>query len=74
MINLEVLRLELNYLEQVVNRILGNKDVRELSKAIIALATCFLNPAAYNSFSLSYLQTVEQCLNQIQQTLDLDDY
>ena len=74
MINLEVLRLELNYLQQVVNRTLGNKDARKLGEVITALVTCFLNPASYDSFSLSHLQTIEQYLNQIQQTLDLDDY
>jgi hypothetical protein len=74
MINLEVLRLELNYLQQVVNRVSGNKATRKLGETIIALVICFLNPASYDSFSLSHLQTVEQYLNQIQQTLDLDNF
>jgi len=46
MINLEILRIELNYLKQVVEKELGNKDARKLSEAITALATCFLNPAS----------------------------
>ena len=67
MINLEVLRLELNYLQQVVNRTLGNMDAWKLGKAITVLVTCFLNPTTYDSLSLSHLQAVEQYLNQIQQ-------
>jgi hypothetical protein len=74
MINLEVLRLELNYLQQVVNRTLGNMDARKLGEVITALVTCFLYPATYNSFSISYLQTIEQYLNKIKQTVDLDNY
>lgn len=49
MINLEVFRLELNYLQQVVGKELGNKDARKLSDAITTLVTCFLNPATYYS-------------------------
>ncbi len=74
MINLEVLRLELNYLQQVVNRILGNKDARKLGKAITVLVTCFLKPTTYDSLSLSHLQTVEQYLNQIQQKVEPCEY
>jgi hypothetical protein len=74
MINLEVLRFELNYLKQVVKGILGDKVSIELGELITALVTCFLYPATYDSFSISHLQTIEQYLNQIQQTLDLDDY
>jgi hypothetical protein len=60
MINLEVFRLELNYLKQVVGKELGNKDARKLSDAITTLVTCFLNPATYYSLSLTYIQIVEQ--------------
>ena len=70
MINLEVLRLELNYLQQVVNRTLGNMDAWKLGKAITVLVTCFLNPTTYDSLSLSHLQAVEQYLNQIQQEVE----
>lgn len=66
MINLEVFRLELNYLQQVVGKELGNKDARKLSEAITGLVTCFLNPATYYSLSLSYIQTIEQYIKQIQ--------
>jgi len=55
MINLEILRIELNYLKQVVEKELGNKDARKLIEAITSLITCFLNPAAYYSLSLSYI-------------------
>lgn len=76
MINLEVLRLELNYLQQVVNRTLGNMDARKLGKAITVLVTCFLNPTTYDSLSLSlsHLQAVEQYLNQIQQEVEPCEY
>ncbi|MDD3724614.1 MAG: hypothetical protein PHV83_03690 [Bacteroidales bacterium] len=74
MINLEVLRLELNYLQQVVNRTLGNKDARKLGEVITALVTCFLKPTTYDSFSLSHLQAIEQYLNQIQQEVEPCEY
>ena len=74
MINLEVLRLELNYLQQVVNRTLGNMDAWKLGKAITVLVTCFLNPTTYDSLSLSHLQAVEQYLNQIQQEAEPCEY
>ena len=74
MINLEVLRLELNYLQQVVNRTLGNMDARKLGKTITVLVTCFLNPTTYDSLSLSHLQAVEQYLNQIQQEVEPCEY
>lgn len=74
MINLEVLRLELNYLQQVVNRTLGNMDAWKLGKAITVLVTCFLNPTTYDSLSLSHLQAVEQYLNQIQQEVEPCEY
>jgi hypothetical protein len=73
-INLEVLRLELNYLEQVVGKELGNKDARKLSEAITGLVTCFLNPATYYSLSLSYIQIVEQYLCQVQQKTEPYEY
>ncbi|WIV12824.1 hypothetical protein [Proteiniborus sp. MB09-C3] len=74
MINLEVLRLELNYLQQVVNRTLGNMDARKLGKAIMVLVTCFFKPTTYDSLSLSHLQAVEQYLNQIQQKVEPCEY
>jgi len=74
MINLEVLRIELNYLQQVVGKELGNKDARKLSETITALVTCFLNPSTYNSLSLSNLQTIEQYLNQIQNKIEPSKY
>jgi hypothetical protein len=73
-INLEVFRIELNYLQQVVGKELGNKDARKLSEAITGLVTCFLNPATYYSLSLSYIQIVEQCLCQVQQKTEPHEY
>ncbi len=74
MINLEVFRLELNYLQQVIKSIIGDKVSREISEAITALVTCFLNPSTYNSLSLSNLQTIEQYLNQIQNKIESSKY
>lgn len=74
MINLEVFRLELNYLKQVAKGILGDKASGEISEAITALVTCFLYPNTYDSLSLSYLQTIEQYLNQIQQEMEPCEY
>jgi len=66
MINLEILRIELNYLKQVVEKELGNKDARKLSEAITALATCFLNPASYYSLSFPYIEAVEYLTTSLQ--------
>ncbi|CRZ35881.1 hypothetical protein [Herbinix hemicellulosilytica] len=74
MINLEVFRIELNYLQQVVGKELGNKDARKLSEAITGLVTCFLNPATYYSLSLSYIQIVEQYLCQVQPKTEPYEY
>jgi hypothetical protein len=74
MINLEILRLELNYLGQVVKSILGNNASREISEAITSLVISFLYPNTYDSLSLSYLQTIEQYFIQIQQEIEPDKY
>jgi len=74
MINLEILRLELNYLKQVIKFILGDKVSSEINKAITALIISFLSPNAYDSLSLSYLQTIEQYINQIQHEIEPDKY
>ena len=74
MINLEVLRIELNYLKQVIKGILGNKVSGEIGEAIESLTLYFLNPATYNSLSLSNIQTIEQYLNQIQQKTEPYEY
>lgn len=60
MINLEVFRLELNYLKQVVKGILGDKVSGEIGEAIEALTLYFLNPATYNSLSLLTLTLFPQ--------------
>ncbi len=74
MINLDVLRLELNYLKQAVKGILGDKVSGEIVEAIEALTLYFLNPATYYSLSLSYIQIVEQCLCQVQQKTEPHEY
>lgn len=74
MINLEILRIELNYLKQALKGILGDKVSGEIGEAIEALTIYFLNPATYNSLSLSHLQTIEKYLNQIQQEIEPGKY
>ena len=74
MINLEVFRLELNYLKQVIKDIIGDKASGELGEAIELLVLCFLNPKNYNTFCLSNLQTIEQYLNQIQNEIAPSKY
>lgn len=74
MINLEILRIELNYLEQVVKGILGDKVSGEIGEAIELLVLCFLNPKNYSIFCLSNLQTIEQYLNQIQNEIEPSKY
>ena len=69
MINLEILRLELNYLKQVIKAVLGDKVSAEINEAITALIISFLFPNAYDSLSFSYIQTIEQYLKQTQQKL-----
>ena len=74
MINLEVLRLELNYLQQVIKGIIGDKASRELGEAIELLVLCFLNPKNYSTFCLLNLQMIEQYLNQIQNKIESSKY
>jgi len=74
MINFEVFRLELNYLKQVVKDIIGDKASSELGEAIEMLILYFLNPTSCNSLSLSYIQTIEKYLNQIQPKIEPGKY
>ena len=74
MINLEILRLELNYLKQVIKDIIGDKASGELGEAIELLVLCFLNPKNYDTYCLSNLQTIEQYINQIQHEIEPDKY
>ncbi|NLM58996.1 MAG: hypothetical protein GX194_07740 [Clostridium sp.] len=74
MINMEVLRLELNYLRQVTKEVIGCKASGEIDEAIGLLVLCFLNPKNYDTYCLSNLQTIEQYLNQIQQEVESCEY
>jgi hypothetical protein len=74
MINLELLRLELNYFRQVIKDILGDKVSAEINEAIITLVTSFLSLNAYESSSLSCIQTIEQYLNLIQKEIEPHDF
>ena len=74
MINMEILRIELNYLKQVIKDIIGDKASGELGEAIELLVLCFLNPKNYDTYCLSNLQTIEQYLNQIQHEIEPDKY
>ena len=74
MINLEVLRLELNYLQQVVKDVIGYKASGEIAETIELLVLCFLNPKNYNTYCLSNVQAIEQYLNQIQQKVESCEY
>jgi hypothetical protein len=74
MINLEVLRIELNYLQQVIKDVIGCKASGEIAETIELLVLCFLNPKNYDTYCLSNLQTIEQYLNQIQQKTEPYEY
>ncbi|TCU79334.1 hypothetical protein EV204_101313 [Tissierella praeacuta] len=74
MISLEILRLEMNYLKQVIEDVIGCKASEEIVEAIEILILYFLNPKNYDTFCLSNLQTIEQYLNQIQQEVELYKY
>ncbi|AEV66944.1 hypothetical protein [Acetivibrio clariflavus] len=74
MINLEVLRIELNYLQQVIKDVIGCKASGEIAETIELLVLCFLNPKNYDTYCLSNLQTIEQYLNQIQNKIEPSKY
>ena len=74
MINLEVFRLELNYLQQVIKDVIGCKASGEIAETIELLVLCFLNPKNYDTYCLSNLQTIEQYLNQIQNEIEPSKY
>ena len=74
MINLEVLRIELNYLQQVIKDVIGCKASGEIAETIELLVLCFLNPKNYDTYCLSNLQTIEQYLNQIHQKMESNEY
>ncbi len=74
MISLEILRLEMNYLKQIIEDVIGCKASGEIVEAIQILILYFLNPKNYDTFCLSNLQTIEHYLNQIQQELEPYEY
>ena len=74
MINLEVFRLELNYLKQVVKGIIGDKASSKLCEAIEMLILYFLNPTNCDSLSLTYIQAIDKYLNQIQHEIASYEY
>lgn len=74
MINLEVLRIELNYLQQVIKDVIGCKASGEIAETIELLVLCFLNPKNYDTYCLSNIQTIEQYINQIQQKTEPYEY
>lgn len=74
MINLEVFRLELNYLQQVIKDVIGCKASGEIAETIELLVLYFLNPKNYDTYCLSDLQTIEQYLNQIQNEIEPSKY
>lgn len=74
MINLEIFRLELNYLRQVTGSLLGNDASIDISMSIELLVIHFLNPSLHTSSSLSHLQNIEQNFNKLNQNLKPYEY
>jgi hypothetical protein len=68
MINMEVFRLELNYLKQVAKGILGDKVSGEIGEAIELLVLCFLNPKNYAPFAYLISKQLSSILSRFSKT------
>ena len=75
MIDLEILRLELNYLKTGVKVIIGKDATEELVEAINLLVSYFLNPSTYISPDISNrVQLIEEYLLVIQEVIGPNEY
>jgi hypothetical protein len=74
MINLEVLRLELNYLLQHVYTLFGDVASEEIKDAITYLIFSYLYPSSYDDTTVSNIQIIEEYLKKIQQTIEQPEY
>jgi len=75
MIDLEILRLELNYLIAGVKEVIGESDSEEICEAINLLVYGFLNPTTYTYPDISdNLQLIEESLLTIQESMESHEY
>jgi len=75
MIDLEILRLELNYLIAGVKEVIGESDSEEICEAINLLVYGFLNPTTYTYPDISdNLQLIEESLLTIQESMESNEY
>ena len=75
MIDLEILRLELNYLIAGVKEVIGESDSEEICEAINLLVYGFLNPTTYTYPDISDdLQLIEESLLTIQESMESNEY
>lgn|SRR5690554_543529 len=75
MIDLEILRLELNYLKTGVKEIIGKSAAEELGEAINLSVSYFLNPSTYASPDIpTNLQLIEEYLLTIQESMEPNEY
>jgi|SRR5690554_4092628 len=75
MIDLEILRLELNYLKTGVREMIGESEEREIGEAINLLVFCFLNPTNYTSPDISKaIQLIKEHLGVIQEVMGPNEY
>ncbi|WP_129723878.1 hypothetical protein [Xylanivirga thermophila] len=75
MIDLEILRLELNYLKAGVKEVIGKSAAEEIGEAINLLVFCFLNPTNYTSPDISKaIQLIKEHLGVIQEVMGPNEY
>jgi len=75
MIDLEILRLELNYLRAGVKEVIGETDSDEIGEAINSLVSCFLNPSTFTYPDIpDNLQLIEKYLLTIQESMESHEY
>ncbi len=75
MIDLEILRLELNYLIAGVKEVIGKSAAEEIGEAINLLVFCFLNPSSYTSPEIpKEIQLIEEYLCVVQESTEPNEY
>lgn len=75
MINLEVLRLELNYLKTGVKGVMGKNATEEVGEAINLLVSYFLNPSTYTFPDVhNVIQLLENYLLLIKEAIGPHEY
>ena len=74
MINLEILKLELNYLLHNVNILSGVMASEEIKDAITSLIFYYLYPSSFDHTTIYNVQIIEEYLKEIQQSIESHEY